>query len=157
MKRKIIKKRLVPFLFLLFFSLQIDLYAQPYLTLIDTLSNIQIELKIDNNKFKRKVTNYEEGKFIDYYFKDSSIITLFKGSNQKIPLLSTDDGYKVIKCEKKDDRTIRQGLKNRKYWREDIFINGIIICYDNVEPIKKDYYNKILDSILFNIVPSNND
>jgi hypothetical protein len=133
-----------------------NLHAQPCLILVkDTLSNIQIEFKIDNNKFKRKVTNYEEGKFIDYYFENSSIITLFKGSNQKIPLLSVDEGYKVIKCEKKNNRTICQGRKDGKYWREDVFINEIIVCYDNVESAKKDYYDKVLDSIfLINIVSS---
>ena len=31
---------------------------------------------------KKNITNYEEGIFIDYIFKNGAIITLFSGSNQ---------------------------------------------------------------------------
>lgn len=49
---------------------------------VDTFSTSLIRIELPCG-YKKSIYNYEEGKFIDYSYKDSSIITLFKGALQK--------------------------------------------------------------------------
>lgn len=152
------KTRSSAFVALLLLIWAINLSAQPSFSLRkDTLLTIEIEFRIDSNMIKRRVTNYAEGMFIDYCFTDSSIVTLFKGSNQRLPLLSADAGYKLIECEQQLNKTIRKGGKNGKYWREDLFTNGVVVCYDNVSSAKRAHFDQIVDSVVFDIVSSNDD
>lgn len=95
---------------------------------------------------KKNITNYEEGIFIDYIFKNGAIITLFSGSNQKLPLLDKEKGYfPTIKKEVKHGIST-MGMLNGKYWREDS-CDCIRILYDNVGSEERRIFDYILDSI----------
>lgn len=76
---------------------------------VDTFSSsfIRIELACG---YKKRIYNYEEGKFIDYFYNDGSIITLFKGALQKTPLLSNNKCYDINRI---DTLMVRLSLKER--------------------------------------------
>lgn len=114
---------------------------------IDSLYPYKVEMKMSLKVFKKKVFNYEEGQFIDYYFADSSIVTLFKGAMQSLPLLPKEDGYIIESTSSLNNIVSLKGIKEGRYWREDILPHGIRALYYNVPFEKKCIYDLILDSI----------
>jgi len=117
---------------------------------VDTviLGNRQVTINLPE-PYKKKVCNYDEGIFIDYVFQNGSIITLFRGANQKLPLLSPQQGYTPIKKKQINSTRISMiGKKESRYWREDI-LGEIRILYDKVPMEDKTKYDAILDSISY--------
>ena len=100
-------------------------------------------------KYKKKVFNYDEGIFIDYYFQHGEVITLFSGANQRIPILNYLDGYVPnVRKQDKNMQSIR-GIRNNKGWREDS-ISSIRILYNNVSLNRIATFDLILDSMIIN-------
>lgn len=112
---------------------------------VDTLltSLIRIELPCG---YKKSIYNFEEGKFIDYSYKDGSIITLFKGALQKTPLLANDQCYIVDRTDTLSNKIIIRGTRNDKVWREDSF-EGIRVYYEKVPIDKMNIFDKVLDNL----------
>lgn len=122
------------------------IHAQQYCTDREQFSSFitKINLLCDYNK---NIFKYEEGKFIDYYYADSSVVTIFVGAMQKLPILSSDLGYYPQSIDTLENRIIIKGVKNNKCWREDSF-NGVRILYDRVTMERQDIYDAILNSFL---------
>lgn len=120
---------------------------------VDTLSALLIRIELPCG-YKKSIYNYEEGKFIDYSYKDGSIITLFKGALQKMPLLSNDQCYIIDKTDTLSNKTIIRGTRNDKFWREDSF-EGVRVYYENVPIDKMDLFDKVLDNLFFLKVKNN--
>lgn len=87
--------------------------------------------------------NYEEGVIYFYSFVDSAYIIVFQGSMMEFPI----DKYSEQKIKMKNQKKISVGVENNKFWRKDIFEEGIRIYYDNVSEKNKKIYDKILDGI----------
>ncbi len=111
----------------------------------DTLLNSIVQIKLPCN-YRKKVHVYEEGKFIDYYYKNGETITLFKGALQAIPLLSSEAGYLLQRKDTIRNRIIAIGQKDNKVWREDT-IGSLRICYDGVSPENQKFFDTVLDSL----------
>ena len=92
MLERILKENKIILLFGIFLMTPIFLYAQAYKYDSISLGEKYVILTIPE-LYKKKVLNYDEGIFVDLLFKDGSIITLFKGTNQKLPLLNKTNGY----------------------------------------------------------------
>ena len=52
---------------------------------VDTLFNREIRLALPDG-YKRQDFFYDEGRFIDYCYRDGCVVTLFRGSLQKTPI-----------------------------------------------------------------------
>lgn len=145
----IVERKSKILLFILFLNTFSFIEAQCYQTKQciekDTLLNSVVEIKLPCN-YRKKVHVYEEGIFIDYYYKSGAIITLFKGALQAIPLLSSEAGYFLQRGDTIQNRITIIGQKDNKAWREDA-IGGLRICYDGVSPEKKDIFDTVLDSL----------
>ena len=87
---------------------------------VDTLSTSSIRIELPCG-YKKRIYNYEEGKFIDYFYNDGSIITLFKGALQKTPLLANNEYYITNRIDTLNNKVIIRGTMNGKVWREDSF------------------------------------
>ena len=148
MLERILKENKIILLFGIFLMTPIFLYAQAYKYDSISLGEKYVILTIPE-LYKKKVLNYDEGIFVDLLFKDGSIITLFKGTNQKLPLLNKTNGYnpdKKVILFKKEGVSL-QGVSDNICWREDS-VYDIRILYDRVPIMKKNVYDSILDSIV---------
>lgn len=114
-------------------------------TITDTLISKSVTITL-YGKYKRNVTKYDEGIFIDYSFQDGSSLTLFQGALQKIPLLSNTEGYRLLQIDTIKKRIIHRGEVEAKVWREDQ-LEGIRIYYDKVPLNKRSLYEYVLNSI----------
>ncbi len=112
---------------------------------VDTFSTSLIRIELPCG-YKKRIHNYEEGKFIDYYYNNGSIITLFKGALQKTPLLANSKCYIVSRTDTLGGKIIIRGTINDKVWREDSF-EGIRACYEKVPIDKMNIFDNILDSL----------
>lgn len=148
MLERILKENKIILLFGIFLMTPKFLYAQAYKYDSISLGEKYVILTIPE-LYKKKVLNYDEGIFVDLLFKDGSIITLFKGTNQKLPLLNKTNGYnpdKKVILFKKEGVSL-QGVSDNICWREDS-VYDIRILYDRVPIMKKNVYDSILDSIV---------
>ena len=84
--------------------------------------------------------------FIDYIFKNGAVVTLFNGSNQKIPLLDKERGYYPSNKKMVNNRSSIIGILEGKCWREDS-CGCIRLFYKNVNPTECHLFDYILDSI----------
>lgn len=143
------RKNKIVFFFILFLSSYSLVSAQCYQSRQcvekDTLLNSIVQIKLPCD-FKKKIHVYEEGKFIDYYYKDGTTITLFKGALQGTPLLSSEAGYSIQKQDTTQNRIITIGEKDGKAWREDA-IEGVRIYYNRISPENKHLFDAVLDSL----------
>lgn len=98
------------------------------------------------DKYKKNIFNYDEGIFIDYMLENGAIITLFSGSNQRLPLLSLERGYIPTVKYNKNSRKTSLGILNGKFWREDNY-KYFTVLYDNVRPFERSIFDSILDSL----------
>lgn len=113
--------------------------------MVDTLFTKRVIMDLPE-RYRRNITNYDEGLFIDYLFQDGASIAIFQGSLQKVPLLSREEGYCPERIDTINDRIINRGTMNGQAWREDQF-KGIRIYYYKVPLNKVVLYNRILDSV----------
>ncbi len=112
--------------------------------MVDTLFSKRVIIDLPD-RYRKNVTNYDEGMFIDYLFQDGASLTIFQGRLQKVPLLSREEGYFPEQIDTINDRIIYRGTMNGEAWREDQF-KGIRIYYNKVPLNKIVLYNSILDS-----------
>lgn len=119
--------------------------AQSFKTDTIVLGNKQLLINLPI-KHKKYVTNYDEGIFIDYIFKNGAVVTLFNGSNQKIPLLDKERGYYPSNKKMVNNRSSIIGILEGKCWREDS-CGCIRLFYKNVNPTECHLFDYILDSI----------
>ena len=119
----------------------------------DTIMHKAYEITLLPN-YKKNIFSYGEGVFVTYYYQDSTIVTVFSGGLQKLPLLSTDNYYIPCKIDTLQNRITRTGNKESKFWREDKY-QGIIVYYDAVQKDKKCIYDFILDNFRFHKTESN--
>jgi len=122
-----------------------DVLAQSFKTDTIELGNKQLSINLPLIH-KKNVSNYDEGIFVDYIFKNGAIITFFNGVNQKLPLLDKERGYKPEKRKIIKNRSSSVGILNGKCWREDSY-DSIRILYDNVSPSECKMFDYILDSV----------
>ncbi len=120
---------------------------------VDTLSSSFIRIELPCG-YKKRIYNYEEGKFIDYFYNDGSIVTLFKGALQKTPLLANNKYYDINRIDTLNGKVIIRGTINDKVWREDSF-EGIRVYYEKVPMDKMNLFDNILNSLLVSKVNSN--
>jgi hypothetical protein len=140
------KENKIIILLSLFILCALSVYAQN--SCIDEEKFISFNVKICLPcNYKKNIFNYEEGKFIDYIYPDSSMITVFAGAMQKLPLLSQDLGYYSQSVDTLNDRIINRGIKDNKYWREDAIDKGLRVVYMNVSCDKLLTYDRIIDSL----------
>lgn len=118
-------------------------------TVTDTLISKRVMVSLPD-KYKKNVTKYDEGIFVDYLLRDGSAITIFQGALQKVPLLTMGNGYNPERIDTIGNKIISKGIKKGKVWREDRF-EGIVIYYRNVTFDKRALYDEVLDNL--NILP----
>lgn len=135
--------------FLLIFSLgKIDAQSlnEDYSLRTDTVFNSVVSVNLPLG-YKQIKTFYDEGVFIDYYYADGSILTLFAGALHKTPLLSLNPKYNIQAVDTIGARISYKGNVGRKKWREDA-IENLHIYYDNVPIEKEQVFNRVLESIV---------
>lgn len=120
-------------------------------------NDYQLIIRLPSHSLK-KVTNYEEGFFIDYSTVDTSVITIHCGYLVSKPLISEKKSVIIDDfCVDKDIRIIKgyyiktdSSFSNKSicYFREEDFpIHGITIMYEYVDRSKLDIYDTIFDNI----------
>lgn len=114
-------------------------------TVTDTLISKCITMDLPG-KYKRIITKYDEGIFVDYLFQDGASLTIFQGALQNTPLLLKVKGYHPQQIDTINKKIIHRGELNNKIWREDQ-LEGIRIYYDKVPFNKKTLYDCILNEI----------
>ena len=123
---------------------------------VDTLFNREIRLALPDG-YKRQDFFYDEGRFVDYCYRDGSLVTLFMGSLVKTPLLPGDTIHHLQSIDTTNNVITYRGwvefpdtCLGKRVWREDE-IKGFHICfhiyYDYI-PIKK---SPIFDKVLNNL------
>ena len=129
---------------LLFFMTDI-INAQCYKIEIDTLydSIVKIELPF---RYRKKKQFYEEGAFIDFYYSNGAIVTIFKGALQHTPLYLNNRKCKLLSTDTINNKISYQGVKGDRFWHE-IKINDLHIVYLNVPLVDKLQFDKCLESI----------
>lgn len=95
--------------------------------------------------FHRQKENYEEGVIYFYHFVDSAYIIVFQGSMMEFSI----DKYQNKMVERKGERKTSVGVENNRYWRKDVYSDGVRVYYDNVPKRNKAVYDKVLDEIAF--------
>lgn len=110
-------------------------------TLISKIATLNLPVK-----YKKNVTRYDEGIFVDYLFQDGVRITLFQGALQRLPLLPKEQGYVPLRTDTIKNRIIHIGVMDDKSWREDQ-LEDVRLYYDKVPSDNQKMYDRILDSI----------
>lgn len=105
--------------------------------------NINIQLPCC---YKLKKTNYDEGVFLIFNYKDSTAVTIFDGVLMNFPFFNEEEGYIPCKIDTVENRIIISGIKENKFWREDAITNRIRVMYVNVPSYKKEIYDEVLNS-----------
>ena len=95
--------------------------------------------------FHRQKENYEEGVIYFYHFVDSAYIIVFQGSMVEFSI----DKYQSKMVERKGERKTSVGVENNRYWRKDVYSDGVRVYYDDVPKRNKAVYDKVLDEIAF--------
>jgi hypothetical protein len=146
MKREL-KNKIWIFIYMVLFSQSIESQQMYYSVVKDTMMHKAYEISLLPN-YKKNIFSYGEGVFVTYYYQDSTIVTIFSGGLQKLPLLSTDNYYIPCKIDTLQNRITRRGKKESKFWREDKY-QGIIVYYDAVKKDRKCIYDFLLDNFMF--------
>lgn len=120
--------------------------AQNLFMKVDTLSDVIVQIKLPP-EYKKKKYAYDEGVFIDYYYSNGSVITLFQGAMQKTPLYSNEPNCILQSVDTINGEISCQGFINGKAWREDRRDN-IHILYMNVPAAEKELFDHIIESVL---------
>lgn len=79
----------------------------------DTVFNSVVSVNLPLG-YKQIKTFYDEGVFIDYYYTDGSILTLFAGALHKTPLLSLNPKYNIQAVDTIGARISYKGNVGRK-------------------------------------------
>lgn len=95
--------------------------------------------------FHRQKENYEEGVIYFYHFVDSAYIIVFQGSMVEFSI----DKYQSKMVERKGERKTSVGVENNRYWRKDVYSDGVRVYSDDVPKRNKAVYDKVLDEIAF--------
>ena len=95
--------------------------------------------------FHRQKDNYEEGVIYFYHFVDSAYVIVFQGSMVEFSI----DKYQSKMVERKGERKTSVGVENNRYWRKDVYSDGVRVYYDDVPKRNKAVYDKVLDEIAF--------
>lgn len=140
------KKNKLFVVIILFLVLCDVINAQSLCTEIDTISNLITQIELPS-KYKKKKYFYDEGTFIDYYYPNGSIITLFKGALQKTPLYSNEPNCVLQSIDTINGRISYQGFIKNKVWHENK-IHDLHILYMNVPAIEKEIFDHSIESVL---------
>lgn len=116
---------------------------------VDSLLSKSVTMDLPD-KYRKNITKYDEGIFVDYLFPDGASIVIFQGALQKTPLLSLKEGYFPERVDTISNKVIYRGVMNGKAWREDHF-EQVRIYYCKVPVGEIALYNSILDSA--NVLP----
>ena len=142
MRRK--KNRIVILGLLLFLSNNI-LKAQNMNIEIDTLSDIIVKMKLPLN-YKKNTYHYEEGTFIDFYYPNGAIISLFKGALHNTPLYSNDPQCILLSTDTIGNRIFHDGRIYNEVWHESKLKN-LHVLYTNVPTTEKEQFDKSIESV----------
>ena len=113
---------------------------------IDTLSDVIVQIKLPP-KYKKKKYVYDEGVFIDYYYSNGSLITLFQGAMQKTPLYTNEPNCMLQSIDTISGKISYQGFINDKLWHENR-IDNLHVLYMNVSTVEKELFDHIMESVL---------
>ena len=141
------RNKIIWFLSLLFIS-PLALFSQDKSIIVDTIMHKEIKMQLPSD-YKRDLFCYGEGCFLTYYYQDTTNISIFLGRQQRLPLLHEDNGYYSCSIDTINDRIISLGKKNGKYWREDVYKEGLRIYYDGVKKDRKSFFDSILNNFIF--------
>lgn len=139
------KNRLFVSILLSFFLCNI-INAQNLSMNIDTLSDVIVQIKLPP-KYKKKKYVYDEGVFIDYYYSNGSLITLFQGAMQKTPLYTNETNCILQSIDTINGKISYQGFINDKLWHENR-IDNLHVLYMNVSTVEKELFDHIMESVL---------
>ena len=126
--------------------------AQESKIVVDTLFNKEIRLVLPDG-CKKQNYFYDEGRFIDYCYRDGCLVTLFKGSLVHTPILPDDPNHHLQSIDTINNVVIYRGwveLSNlnlgKRFWREDK-IKDIYIYYDYVPVEKIPIFDNVLNTL----------
>lgn len=119
---------------------------ESFATKSDTILDYIVTIDLPSG-YKQKTTVYDEGKFVDFYYPDGSILTLFRGGVHKIPLFSLSSKHHVISVDTIGNRISYKGYIENKRWREDK-IRNLHVYYNNVSIEKERMFDQALESIV---------
>ncbi|GJM62966.1 hypothetical protein [Persicobacter diffluens] len=103
--------------------------------------NSVYEMKMPTKIHKTDKFIYKEGVYFDYFFEDSSKITIHLGGMIEIPILN-DVEYIVLNEENKEDLVFRKGVylgDKKMYWAE-INTKNYNIYFENVDEQSVNIY-----------------
>ena len=75
----------------------------------------------------------------------SNDVIVFQGSMVEFSI----DKYQSKMVERKGERKTSVGVENNRYWRKDVYSDGVRVYYDHVPKRNKAVYDKVLDEIAF--------
>lgn len=143
MKARIHKSVFYLFLFILLSCLSSKELNVPIKYEKQKLLSVEFKIQLPI-KFKLQKQNYEEGVVYFYSFIDEGYIIVFEGSMMEFHI----DKYPTGEIQVRNDRVVTRGIYNSRYWRKDVFGN-IRLYYDNVDAENMEFYEKIMDEIIF--------